>query len=237
MDVKLAVGLKKELVTELADEVKALANKKKNGFVDSKVFQDKLREIFETTDYDNNGVVSHDEIYTMVLLLYLYVAQYTTINAKTIPSRTRVEELYMIMDANGDGTLDFEEFRSMAILLVEDMAARVGMQVVIKSVAGPVFGYMLVEIVRTYLAYMGITMHNEIGANLPDWLYNEAMAITVATAMTTMFLLPYVINLVDRIMNVKAASNNSLKILKDKARKAMKEGMERPRLQTMKKVQ
>ena len=55
--------------------------------------------------------------------------------------------------------------------------------------------------------------------------------------MTTMFLLPYVINLLDRIMNIKAASNNSLKILKDKARQAMKEGMERPRLQTMKKVQ
>ena len=69
---KLTIGIKKAVANDLAEEVKAMANKSHNSFVDSKMFQDKLRDIFKDTDLDGNGTVSHDEIYTMVLLLYLF---------------------------------------------------------------------------------------------------------------------------------------------------------------------
>ena len=224
---KLAMGVKKAVAADLASEVKKLANSKHNSFVDSKMFQDKLKEIFKETDYDGNGTVSHDEIYTMVLLLYLFVAQYTTINAKTLPTRARVEELYHIMDADGNGTLDFEEFRAMAIFLVEDMAARIGVQMVTKSILGPLLGYVIVELVNTYLIFMGVDSHKKMALYLPKWIYNETMAITVATALSTMFLLPYVVSLIDRFMNIRAANYHSVKALKERARVKIKEEKEK----------
>lgn len=230
---KLAMGIKKAVANDLAEEVKLMANKSHNSFVDSKMFQDKLREIFKDTDLDGNGTVSHDEIYTMVLLLYLFVAQYTTINSKTIPSRARVEDLYNVMDADGNGTLDFEEFRAMAIFLVEDMAARIGVQMFVKSILGPILGYIIVELVHTYLMFMGVDTHKKMGLYLPSWLYNETMAIAVATALATMFLLPYVVSLIDRVMNIRAANHSSLKQLKDRARKKAKQETEKSEQEAM----
>lgn len=213
----VGVGLKKVVASDLASEIIHMADSKHNSFIESKMFQDKLKEIFKETDYDGNGTVSHEEIYTMVLLLYLYVAQSTTINAKTIPSRARVEEIYDIMDVDDSGSLDFHEFRAMAIFLVEDMAARVMTQIVVKSVLGPILGFVLVEVVNTYLVFMGIDTHKKMAAYLPKWLYNEAMAVTVATALATMFLLPYVVSLIDRVMQIRS-NKKSRNILKEKAK-------------------
>ena len=216
--VDATVGVKKAVAGEIATEMIKMADEKHhNSFINSKMFQKKLVEIFVETDYDRNGTVSHEEIYTMVLLLYLYVAQYTTINAKTIPSRTRVEDIYQIMDVDNSGSLDFEEFRAMAIFLVEDMAARVGTQMVVKSVLGPILGFILVEILHTYLTFMGIDTHKKISAYLPNWMCNEAMVWTLSTAVATMFLLPYLVSLIDRFMNIRG-NKNALKVLKEKAK-------------------
>ena len=122
---KTTLGVKKAKTNDLAAQLKDMAAHRKNAFLKSKMFRDRLREVFADADNDNDGWVSHDEVYTMVLSLYLFIAQYTTINKLLVPTRGRVEELYDIMDADGNGVLDFEEFQAMAILLVEDMAARV----------------------------------------------------------------------------------------------------------------
>ena len=108
------------------------------------------------------------------------------------------------MDADENGVLDFDEFQAMAIILVEDMAARVGTQMVIKSLLGPVSGWVLVEVIHTFLVFAGVDIHYKLANILPDWLFSEAVAITVCTALSSTFLLPYLINLIDRVMYVQA---------------------------------
>jgi len=204
MSISTNLGAKKALANDLAKQIKAMAKQRTNAFLASKVFKDRLREVFADADSDNDGWVSHEEVYTMVLQLYLFIAQYTTINKLLVPSRARVEQLYDIMDADGNGVLDFGEFQAMAILLVEDMAARVGTQVIIKSVLGPLSGWVLVEIIHTLLIFAGIDIHYKLASILPEWVFNEAIAVTACTTISTMFFLPYMINLIDRVMHVQA---------------------------------
>ncbi len=201
---KTTLGVKKVKTNDLAAKLKEMAAHRKNAFLTSKMFRDRLREVFADADNDNDGWVSHDEVYTMVLSLYLFIAQYTTINKLLVPTRGRVEELYDIMDADGNGILDYEEFQAMAILLVEDMAARVGTQMVIKSLLGPLSGWVLVEVINTCLIFAGVDIHYKLASVFPEWIFSEAVAVTICTTLSSMFLLPYLINLIDRVMHVQA---------------------------------
>ena len=94
----------------------------------------KLKHIFKTVDIDNSGSIDKKEAYSMVLLLYLYVAQYTTIYGKTVPSVEEIMKLYDKIDVNGDGKLNFEEFESMAIVLFEEVSTRVSTQIFLNYV-------------------------------------------------------------------------------------------------------
>ena len=200
---KTTLGVKKAKTNDLAAQLNDIAAHRNNAFHKSKMFRDRLREVFADADNDNDGWVSHDEVYTMVLSLYLFIAQYTTINKLLVPTRGRVEE-HDIMDADGNGVLDFEEFQAMAILLVEDMAARVGTQMIIKSVLGPLSGWALVEVIHTCLIFAGVDIHYKLASVFPEWMFSEAVAVTICTTLSSMFLLPYLINLIDRVMHVQA---------------------------------
>ena len=201
---RVKIDKKKPAGNDLAAQLKDFAAHRKNAFLTSNVFKDRLREVFADADNDNDGWVSHDEVFTMVLQLYLFIAQFTTINKLLVPTRARVEELYDVMDADGNGVLDFDEFKAMAIVLVEDMAARVGTQMVIKGILGPISGWVLVEVIHTFLIFAGIDVHYRLATILPDWIFSEAVALTVCTAISSTCLLPYLVNLIDRVMYVQA---------------------------------
>ena len=51
------------------------------------------------------------------MALHVYVAQYTIIAAKTVPSRAEVQHLFCMMDEDNSGSLDFEEFRQLSVYI------------------------------------------------------------------------------------------------------------------------
>ena len=51
------------------------------------------------------------------MALHVYVAQYTIIAAKTVPSRAEVQHLFCMMDEDNSGSLDFEEFRQVSVYI------------------------------------------------------------------------------------------------------------------------
>ena len=84
---KRNLGMKKTAGKDLAAQLKEFASHRKNAFMSSKIFKDRLREVFADADNDDDGWVSHDEVYTMVLQLYLFIAQYTPINKLLVPTK------------------------------------------------------------------------------------------------------------------------------------------------------
>ena len=48
-----------------------------------------------------------------MLALHVYVAQFMTIAARTVPTRAEVQHLFELLDEDGDGSLDFVEFQQV----------------------------------------------------------------------------------------------------------------------------
>ena len=61
-----------------------------------------MQEIYKDADTGGDGLVDKAELYTMVLRMYLFVAQYTIVAIQTVPSRKDVDSLYDIMDTVSD---------------------------------------------------------------------------------------------------------------------------------------
>ena len=173
------------------------AMSKLNSFTESDGFKKKLKHIFKTVDIDNSGSIDKKEAYSMVLLLYLYVAQYTTIYGKTVPSVEEIMKLYDKIDVNGDGKLNFEEFESMAIVLFEEVSTRVSTQIFSQLCLAPLIAYGACIVLRDYVI-VGF-VRDFLLAILPTWtikyIFTETICTTVITALVNMNFIPFFMNI------------------------------------------
>ena len=60
------------------------------------------------------------------------------------------------------------------------------------------------EVIHTCLIFAGVDIHYKLASVFPEWMFSEAVAVTICTTLSSMFLLPYLINLIDRVMHVQA---------------------------------
>ena len=168
------------------------AQSKLNSFTGSPRFKAKLKKIFNTVDMDNSGGVDKKEAYSMVLLLYLYVAQYTRISFKTVPTVDEVMKLYDKIDTDSNGSLTFEEFESMAIILLEEVSTRVSTQMFCQLLIAPFVGYLTCICLRD-IVFVGSTRVFFVTL-LPSWtidyIFTETICTTVMAALVNMTLLP-----------------------------------------------
>jgi hypothetical protein len=180
---------------------KKFAKSKLNDFTASKRFKDKVRHIFDSVDIDKSGSVDVSEVYSMVLLIYLFVAQYTVVNAKTIPTIEEVKELYDKMDKDGNGTLDYDEFEALAVLEVEAVSARISTQLACQLAASPFLATCLVSFVCQYVlvgSFHALLVGN-LHRALLDYVFTRTIAITILTCVLNMTVMPFLLHLIDLI--------------------------------------
>lgn len=61
-----------------------------------------MRKEFDTMDVDRKGYLSKEELTTLLSRMYLGITE------------TEIDEQLRIYDANGDGQIDFDEFKEMS---------------------------------------------------------------------------------------------------------------------------
>jgi hypothetical protein len=193
---------------------KKLAKKKLTEFTQNPRFKAKCREIFNSVDVDKSGTVDVKEVYSMVLMIYLYVAQYTTINKRTIPTVAQVEELYKKVDVDNSGTLDYDEFEAMAILEVQAVSARISTQLVCQLALAPLVASAIVKTLSDFI-FVGIvydviksTVHNIFW----EYVFTRTIAVTLFTVLVNMSVTPFVLHVIDLIWYKEARTKDAKKL-------------------------
>jgi len=108
-------------------------------------FKKMCRDTFEEFDVDKSGSLSKDEVYPMVLSLYLKIACYTKLANDTIPTRAHVEEVFAVSDADGSGMLSETEFEQFAKFLCQGLVMRITVQLFLQVVICPLLAVYLAD--------------------------------------------------------------------------------------------
>jgi hypothetical protein len=204
-------SVKKNLVSAVMSnfDIKKLADIKKNRFTDNKMFHNFVKSIFIEYDRDGNHRIEKEEIYEMVLKLYLQVATMTTVSSSTVPSRERVMKLFDMCDKDNSGYLDISEFEAMCIVLCEGMAARLSIAFLNKLVLAPVLGYILCEFMILLWELLGMhELFSGIMWVIPAWTYSETTLLAIGTGLANAFIFPYIMSLTNRYLDVYYKASN-----------------------------
>ena len=191
----------------------ASASGRGNRITNSVAFKEKLRELFKSADTSGDGTIDKNELYSMILGIYLYIAQFTIVAAKTVPTRSDMNILFDLMDINHDGTLDFDEFECLSVMLFEDVAARITTQILVNVVAAPFLAVLLLEVIKELCKTFNMTSTTGIWANIPkgisEFLFADMIGIAFGTGLVNLIVFPYVMSLVGR-MSLHHAETTSM---------------------------
>mmetsp|Transcript_3995 Transcript_3995/g.6783 ORF Transcript_3995/g.6783 Transcript_3995/m.6783 type:complete len:384 (+) Transcript_3995:139-1290(+) len=104
--------------------VKNILKRRAKSFSQSAEFQQYLKALFDEACEDRAGI-TNSEVYTLVLQLYIYIAQQTNVIASVPPSKDIVRDFIRVADKNSDGIISFDECEVVALLLCEYCAYQV----------------------------------------------------------------------------------------------------------------
>ena len=103
-------------------------------------FEKKVFDAFDATDGDGDGAVSPEEVYPVVLQLYILANRQAPVNP---PSRAKIAQLFAAADADGSGTLSRSEFYDFVLALLGRTASRIAVFNVVRFAVAPVLATAL----------------------------------------------------------------------------------------------
>ena len=101
-----------------------------------------IERIFENADSNHDGSISAEEVYDLVLRLYIYVNRQAPIDP---PSRAAVHQLFQISDKNRNHRISRDEFTLLARLLGNRAFARIVTCKLITLLVAPFLATFLVQ--------------------------------------------------------------------------------------------
>ena len=103
-------------------------------------FKKNLFALFESMDVDQDGRLSVDEAYPVVLQLYILANRQAPVNP---PSRGQIAKLFDAADADGSGALSKDEFVVFCTALLGRTASRIAVFNVVRFAVAPVLATAL----------------------------------------------------------------------------------------------
>jgi len=109
-------------------KLKRLAKKSASILTKTTFFSNIVNSSFESVDVDKSGGVTLEELYSGLLLIHLKMAVYVGAPACRPASKKYVTEVFHIVDTDGSGTLDREEFALVMQILYSQVFTRIVIQ-------------------------------------------------------------------------------------------------------------
>ena len=180
-----------------AVDLKKLAKSKINSLTSSVKFKAVLKQIFKDGDRNNNGAIEKDEIYEIILLMYLELAQFSKINKKLIPKKDYVYFLFEKFDSDKSNNLSFEQFEALSIILLEGAVYGMTTQFVCGHLIGPSLSLIIVYV-------MSFNPHQ-----LVQFLLKIDIIKMIIVTIVNMLILPYVVDAYEALIKRKATNSQS----------------------------
>eukprot|EP00536_Pseudo-nitzschia_multiseries_P002361 jgi/Psemu1/183341/e_gw1.31.105.1 len=119
-------------------------------------------DAFDSIDADGSGKIDESELYRGLLLIHLKLGLYFGAPACKPLSADNARAVFRKLDANHDGSLDKEEFRSVLALLMGNVVARIIFQFVCTLVIVPL-------VAATVLEKAGLGWSKLVEVVVPAW--------------------------------------------------------------------
>ena len=146
-----------------------------------------IKKTFENADTNNNGKISINEAYDLVLQIYLEINRDAPVDP---PTRKEVEELFIASDANSNGNIEFDEFKRLVMILMSRAETSLVMYKVLSMVVAPLLSWKVVNVVSSTLQYSKwpqelLSNHEALLTTLLTTLFIGQLGNTVLWASTT----------------------------------------------------
>lgn len=176
-----------DLLSRLCSSLKSLTYSRKliDLFLSSKQF----KQIFDEADVHGKGSLGNEEVYNFVIRFYLFVAQYTFVIARHIPTREDVADIVSRHDANHDGAVDFEEFKLLFLLLCEGVATQLVAQLLFTLLLAPLLSLCLLFFLKHLFVFFPSLLAQFWF--IPSFLCNEKIGLLCCVPLCNMLVLPY----------------------------------------------
>lgn len=160
----------------MASIVRNILKRQAKSFSQSGEFQQYLKALFDEACEGRTGI-TNPEVYTLVLQLYIYVAQRTNVIAGIPPSKNIVNDFIMVADKNSDGIISFDECEVVALLLCEHCAYQVSAYCLASYLLSPLLALIIfygLHLCSSELAVVFFSLQNlgELKEMVPsDWQF------------------------------------------------------------------
>eukprot|EP01065_Artemidia_motanka_P015003 TRINITY_DN18864_c0_g1_i1.p1 TRINITY_DN18864_c0_g1~~TRINITY_DN18864_c0_g1_i1.p1 ORF type:complete len:190 (+),score=41.26 TRINITY_DN18864_c0_g1_i1:81-650(+) len=159
------------------------AEKVANSFTSTVYFQQMCDRAFDECDLDGSGQIDVKEVYCAVLTLYLNITK--VVSAASPPPRQRVETLFTELDADCSSALSREEFKSLAVILCQEIAGRLAVESAFTFGVGPLLAFCAVYV---------------LGLLLDVSQFGDKVSSVVVTLLETLVVLAVGVCLMPRII-------------------------------------
>lgn len=154
---------------------------------------------------------------------YILASAKVSMIIKNACYRSMARKAFSTADANGDGrvdatedgSLDFEEFEKLALLLCESVATRAVTQCLMVFVVSPLLASYLVRYLASKELVVRVAMAL-LPSKLAAMMGNSRVATTLSTSLLSMVVVPCVLECVDEWTRLRAQRKNARERLRSR---------------------
>jgi hypothetical protein len=159
-----------------------------------------IDKVFANADSNHDGSINFDEVYELVLKIYIQLNRQAPIPA---PTRETVMQVYQKSDKNRDNSLNRDEFQTLVKTVSQSAFYRVASFQLVKMVGAPLLTEYLIRTLSGKQWLLDLA-----GAIIPDRFHEKVMPVITSTAfcraallvLLLMFLGHIVLDIVDMFL-------------------------------------
>jgi hypothetical protein len=159
-----------------------------------------IDKVFANADSNHDGSINFDEVYELVLKIYIQLNRQAPIPA---PTRETVMQVYQKSDKNRDNSLTRDEFQTLVKTISQRAFYRVASFKLMKMVGAPLLTEYLIRTLSGKQWLLDLA-----GAIIPDRFHEKVMPVITSTAfcraallvLLLMFLGHIVLDIVDMFL-------------------------------------
>lgn len=210
-----ALGKRRKASSESNARLARTSGENNNFITRRKFFKNAAKRVFYDLDADGSGELDGEELYNGVLMMHLNLAKVFGSAACKPPTREVVQNLFTDFDDDHSGSLNFDEFLSMCVLLMGEVLVRVVFQWLFTLVVSPFIGEFMLRVWSKFYCFLV----GRIGFfSMLDTVSNYAMVdrvlsfapatlpLTLMSCIAACIIVPFVLNTIDNYFAEKAES-------------------------------